>query len=285
MALVTSKELLDAASEGGYAIGMFDFHNIETLEAIFDAAENRQSPVIIGVVTPLLHRVNIEETVGMARSLAMRATVPCAVHIDHGRTLEVVVKGMVAGVTSVMFDGSATPLDENIRTTSQVVEIARTIGVSTEAELGYVGFNRDDTVHNEIDSSRYTEVEEAITFSRETGVDMLAIAVGTVHGIYKQKPNIDFPRIQAIHELDNVHLVLHGASGIPVPDIKKAISCGIRKINYFTELACAAHSYLQDRLAEDTEPVPFYKYMPGIRSAVQAVVEQILDVLGSAGRA
>ncbi len=285
MALVSMKELLEDAERGAYGLGMFDFYDLESLEAIFDAAENLASPVIIGMVTPLLHRITIEQIVGLACGMARASTVPVAVHLDHGRTWDVVERVMRAGATSVMYDGSSLPLSENIDTTRRVVQAARPLGVTTEAELGYVGTNHEQATSDDVSPALFTKPEEVALFVERTGVDALAIAVGNAHGIYKRTPKLDFGLIERIRTETKVHLVLHGASGIPPHDVQRAIALGIRKINYFTEIACATHGLLRDKLAANPAPVPFYTFLPDIRKVIQKTVETCIRIVGSAGRA
>jgi fructose-bisphosphate aldolase, class II len=285
MALVSMKELLGGAEGDAYGLGMFDFYNLESLEAIFDAAEHLASPVIVGIVTPLLHRATIEQIVGLACSMARASSVPVAVHLDHGRQPEVVERVMNAGATSVMYDGSALPLGENIDNTRHVVQAARKLGVSTEAELGYVGTNHEEATSDDVSPSLFTRPEEAKLFVEQTGVDALAIAVGNAHGIYKKAPKLDFGLIERIRGQTTAHLVLHGASGIPPEDIQRAIALGIRKVNYFTEIACASHTLLRDKLAMCSAPVPFYSFLPDIRKVIQETVEICIRTVGSAGKA
>jgi fructose-bisphosphate aldolase class II len=285
MALVTMKELLEEAERGAYGLGMFDFYSLESLEAIFDAAENLASPVIIGIVTPLLHRVTVEQIVELLCSMARESTVPAAVHLDHGRQRDVVERVMNAGATSVMYDGSALPLEQNIGNTVRIVHAARKLGVSTEAELGYVGTNHEQAASDDVSPALFTKPQEAKLFVERTGVDALAIAVGNAHGIYKKTPKLDFALIERIREQTTAHLVLHGASGIPPKDIQRAIALGIRKVNYFTEIACASHTLLRDKLGMSPAPVPFYSFIPDIRRAIQETVETCIQTLGSAGKA
>lgn len=285
MALVTMKELLEDADRGAYALGMFDFYSIESLEAILDAAENLESPVIIGIVTPLLHRVTIEQIVALMCSMARESKVPVAVHLDHGKRWDVVERVMKAGATSVMYDGSTLPLEQNIEGTLRIVQAARAFGVTTEAELGYVGTNHEETTADDVTPALFTKPQEVRLFAERTGVDALAIAVGNAHGIYKRPPKLDFELIGKIREQTTAHLVLHGASGIPPLDIQKAIALGIRKVNYFTEIACASHALLRDKLGMSPTPVPFYSFIPDIRSAVQETVETCIRILGSDGKA
>jgi len=285
MALVTMGELLVRAERGAYGLGMFDFYNLESLEAILDAAENLDAPVVVGIVTPLLHRATVEQIVGLAVSMARASTVPVAVHLDPGRDPDMGERVMRAGATSVMYDGSALSLDENIENTVRVIAVARKLGITTEAELGYVGTNHEEATSDDVSPARFTRPEEATLFVERTGVDALAIAVGNAHGIYKKPPKLDFDLIERIHHQIAAHLVLHGASGIPAEDIRHAIAAGIRKVNYFTEIACAPHALLRDRLVASSSPVPFYTFLPGIRNAIQNIVETCLRTLGSAGKA
>jgi fructose-bisphosphate aldolase class II len=284
MPLVSMKELLDRARTGAYAVGMFDFYSLESLEAIFDAAEQLGAPVIVGIVTPLLHRVTAGELVRLACSMAQRSSSPAAVHLDHGRDFDTVIRVMAAGATSVMYDGSSLPVEENIENTAQIVRAAASLGVSTEAELGYVPGAGEEAGTDETSAVVFTDPKEAGLFVARTGVDALAIAVGNAHGIYRSAPQLDFRRIGEIRENTEAHLVLHGASGIPPEDIRRAIDLGVRKVNFFTEVACATHALIREIAAEHPVAVPFYRFLPELRTAIRTVVQDCITTLGSAGK-
>ncbi|MDD3839981.1 MAG: class II fructose-bisphosphate aldolase [Clostridia bacterium] len=238
MALATLKEVLDKADRDGYAVGMFGIFNLEMVYGVIQAAEQTGSPVILGFGEAHMQHANIEDIALLMRKAAQRASIPVVVHFDHGITYDNVVKAIKSGFTSVMIDASPYKLQENIEITREIVKIADALGVSVEAELGHVG-GLEAMYQVEYGASQelYTKVQDAAKFVDETGVDALAVAVGTAHGTYKYKPSLDLKRIQDIKKAVNIPLVLHGGSGLSEGEFKSAIKNGIRKINIFTSLS------------------------------------------------
>ena len=233
MSLVTLNQLRNSG-EKRRGVGLFNVAGLEFAEAILAAAEELDTPVILGLPERFFQFYDLENVVHLCVDLARRAKVPTVVHIDHGKSFDCVVKALRHGVSSVMFDGSTLSYEENVRQTAEIVRIAHTMGVSVEGELGYVGRGDD---FNPEDASNYTEPAQAADFVKRTGVDALAVAVGTAHGIYKAPPKLDFQRLQAIRKAVEVLLVLHGGSGLSELDFQRAIACGIDKVNIFTELS------------------------------------------------
>ncbi|MFS8540625.1 MAG: class II fructose-1,6-bisphosphate aldolase, partial [Tissierellales bacterium] len=236
--LVTGKELLDHANKNGYAVGAFNINNMEIVQAIIEAAEETNSPVILQASQGGIKYAGIEYITALGKVAAEKAKVPVALHLDHGTDFDQVMLCIRYGFTSVMIDGSKHPLRENIELTKKVVDVAHAVGVSVEAELGKIGGTEDDITVDELEAT-FTDPDEAKIFVEETGVDSLAIAVGTAHGVYKGEPKLDFDRIRKIKELVGIPLVLHGSSGVPADSIKKAIEAGINKINIDTDLRIA----------------------------------------------
>lgn len=239
--LVTLKEILKIAEERKIAIGSFNTPNMTTLKGVIAAAEEKNEPVIImhAQVHEEMGLCAMEEIVPLMVVFAKRAKVPVCVHLDHGEDLNYVKRGLELGCTSVMYDGSALDETTNTANTRVAVEYAKQFGASVEAEVGSMGA-RESSAAGEQDESIYTDPETAARFVRETGIDALACAFGTVHGVYLREPKLDFDRLARIKELVNVPLVMHGGSGVSVPDYKKVIALGIRKINYYTYMAKAA---------------------------------------------
>jgi len=239
--LVTLKEILKIAEERKIAIGSFNTPNMTTLKGVIAAAEEKNEPVIImhAQVHEEMGLCAMEEIVPLMVVFAKRAKVPVCVHLDHGEDLNYVKRGLELGCTSVMYDGSALDEATNTANTRVAVEYAKQFGASVEAEVGSMGA-RESSAAGEQDESIYTDPETAARFVRETGIDALACAFGTVHGVYLREPKLDFDRLARIKELVNVPLVMHGGSGVSVPDYKKVIALGIRKINYYTYMAKAA---------------------------------------------
>jgi fructose-bisphosphate aldolase class II len=233
--LVSGKEILQKAHEGGYAVGAFNISNLEMVQAAITAAEEENSPIILQTSQSAISYGGSEELSAIVSSLAKKAEVPVALHLDHGTSWDVVMKCLRDGWTSVMFDGSKYEFEKNIEITKRVVEIAHPMGVSVEAELGKIG-GVEDHINVKDKDATMTDPDEAVEFVKKTGVDYLAIAIGTAHGIYKGDPDLDFDRLKVIKERLNMPIVLHGASGVPEEDIKRAVKLGVNKINIDTEL-------------------------------------------------
>ncbi|EIJ77616.1 fructose-1,6-bisphosphate aldolase, class II (plasmid) [Bacillus methanolicus] len=284
MPLVSMKDMLNRGKENGYAVGQFNINNLEFGQAILQAAEEEKSPVIIGVsVGAANYMGGFKLIVDMVKSLmdAYNVTVPVAIHLDHGPSLEKCVQAIHAGFTSVMIDGSHLPLEENIELTKRVVEIAHAVGVSVEAELGRIGGQEDDVVAE----SFYAVPSECEQLVRETGVDCFAPALGSVHGPYKGEPNLGFDRMKEIMELTGVPLVLHGGTGIPTKDIQKAISLGTAKINVNTESQIAATKAVREVLNNDAKLFDPRKFLTPAREAIKETIKGKMREFGSSGKA
>ena len=234
MALVNMKEMMIAAKEGKYAIGQFNINNAEWTSAILDKAQELKAPVILGVSSGAAKYMGGWNTVvGIVRGIIIdhNITIPVALHLDHGASFEMCKAAIDAGFTSVMIDGSHHPLEENIAMVKQVVDYAHLRNVSVEAELGKVGGQEDDVIAE----TMYADPAECIRMVKETGIDCLAPALGSVHGPYKGEPKLGFVEMEEIGNTCGVPLVLHGGSGIPSDQIKRSISLGTAKINVNTE--------------------------------------------------
>lgn len=282
--LVTGIEILERAHKEGYAVGAFNTSNLEITQAIVEAAEETRSPVIIQVSEGGLKYAGIEAISAIVRTLAEKATVPIALHLDHGTDFNTIMKCLRNGWTSVMIDASKFPLEENIQRTRKIVEIAHSMGVSVEAEIGKIGGTEDHITVDEREASM-TDPEEALRFAKETGVDYLAIAIGTAHGPYKGEPKLDFERLKRIKELLNMPLVLHGASGVPEEAIKKAVSLGINKINIDTDVRQAFTARLRRLLEEDKEVYDPRKILGPCKEAMKEVIKQKMILFGSSLKA
>lgn len=231
MALVTMKELLHRAISENRGFGAFSVGNMEMVRGIVRAAEEMNTPIILQIAEVRFPNSPLELMGPMMVQAAKEASVDIAVHLDHGLTLETVKKALELGFTSVMFDGSRKPFEENISCTKQVVEMAALYGATVEAELGLVGGSEDGKTDHGI---RCTDPEDAVVFCERTGVDALAVAIGNAHGDYPVAPHLAFDVLEEIHKKVNIPLVLHGGSGISDLDFQKAISLGIRKVNIAT---------------------------------------------------
>lgn len=282
--LVSGKEILQHANENNYAVGAFNVNNMEIVQAIIEAAEETKSPVILQASQGGLQYAGVEYIAALGKVAAENASVPVAIHLDHGTDFDQVIKCVRNGFTSIMIDGSKYDLEGNIDITNKVMEVCQPIGVSVEAELGKIGGTEDD-ITVEAKDATFTDPEEAKEFVDRTGVDSLAIAVGTAHGVYKGDPELDFERIKTIKELLNMPLVLHGSSGVPAKDIKKAVSLGINKINIDTDLRIAFSKAIQKFVTENPEVIDPRKIIGPAREAMKEKVKEKMELFGSVGQA
>ena len=269
MALVNMCEMLAAARAEKRAVGAFNVANYELSRAVLKAAEAENQPVIIQLYMRLFDSEKAYDLCGMLQRLAIRAKVPVALHLDHGATVKQAKDALAWGYTSVMYDGSRLPYAENVGNTSFVAQYAHATGASCEGEIGHVAQG---------DETALTDVEEAVSFAHDTGVDALAVSIGTAHGYYKAEPKLDIARCQAIADaLPEVPLVLHGGSGTPLADVRRSIEAGIAKINIATEFM---DTYLKATRAElnrlDGKFVPVDKFYDPVVDACAAHVQRLI---------
>lgn len=284
MPLVTVKELLDNAEKGGYAVGAFNCNNMEIVQAIIKAAEAESAPVIIQASQGAIKYAGLEYIVGLVKIAADNTKLPIALHLDHGTSFDQCIKCIRYGFSSVMIDGSKLPIEENIALTNKVLEVARSVGVSVEAELGKIGGTEDDITVSEKEAM-LTEPEEAKYFVEKTGVDALAIAIGTAHGPYKGVPKLDFDRLKMIKSLVDVPIVLHGSSGVPNGDIQKAIQLGVRKVNIDTNIRQAFVAGIKEMIVSKPEEYDPRKILgPAMDSAIKIIRDNI-RTFGSSNKA
>jgi fructose-bisphosphate aldolase class II len=282
--LVTGREILQDAHKNNYAVGAFNVNNMEIVQAIIEAAEETNSPVILQASQGGLKYAGVEYIAELGKLAARNAKVPVALHLDHGTDFDQVMLCIRHGFTSVMIDGSKFELDENIAITKKVIEVAHAVGVSVEAELGKIGGTEDNITVEEKDAT-FTDPEEAKRFVDETNVDYLAIAVGTAHGLYKGEPKLDYDRIKTIKEVLDIPLVLHGSSGVPEESIKKAVSLGINKINIDTDLRVAFANAIKNFLKENPDNIDPRKILGPAKDAMKEAVAEKMHLFGSVGRA
>ncbi|WP_101842595.1 ketose-bisphosphate aldolase [Halobacillus sp. Marseille-P3879] len=283
--LVTMKELLQVAYKEKFAVGSFNVSNSELVRAILATAEKKKSPAILQIHPNEIDLVG-DEFVSYCKEAAYKAKVPVVIHLDHGESMDDVIRAIRNGYTSVMMDGSHLPYEENVRKTREAVEYAHSVGVSVEGELGTIGDNGNSS---EGGSSQilYTDPEQAIDFVERTNVDTLAVAIGTSHGFYPKhlEPKIQIDRLQKIYNNVKVPLVLHGGSDNPDEDIKESTKYGIAKINLSSDMKRAFFNQLRDTLsqkAEDFEPDVLF---PEANEAARRVLENKMDLFGSTGKA
>lgn len=285
MVLVNLSKMLEKAMKKKYAVGAFNATDLNTARGIIEAAEAENSPVILQFAEVHKKYITIDQAAAMYLELAKKASVPVCIHLDHGENFETIIKAMHIGFTSVMVDASAKPFHENVAMTKKVLEIARTLNVSVEAELGVM--NAEDGTseldYNKMDST-YTNVEEASHFVSQTDVDALAIAFGTVHGLYKTEPNLNYERIKEIKNLTNKPLVMHGGSGLSDEEYKKSIESGITKINYYSTMAYEVTNGLRDFLNKNNDVFLFDIDMKTIE-LVKDNIRKKIRVFGSSNQA
>lgn len=278
--LVTLSEILEAAEQGKYGVGLFNMLNLETARAIIDAAEEEKSPVILGVAEVHLPAIPFKYAAPIMMQMAKEASVPVCLHFDHGTDYAKIMEALKAGFTSVMYDGSALPYEENIANTREISKAAHALGASVEAELGHVGGAEDGS--DDGYEAMYTEVDQVNDFINKADIDALAVAIGTAHGQYKSKPCLDIGRLADIYKVSEKPLVLHGGSGLSDDDFKNTIKNGIRKVNICTELCVAAHKAYAETQAKG---IAFENSIPTIKQAVQEVVKGKMQLFGSSGKA
>ncbi|HSJ37411.1 MAG TPA: class II fructose-bisphosphate aldolase [Planococcus sp. (in: firmicutes)] len=285
MALVSMKDMMIKGKEEGYAIGQFNLNNLEFTQAILQAAQEENSPVICGVSEGAARYMGgFTTVVNMVKGLMhdYKITVPVAIHLDHGSSFEKCKEAIDAGFTSVMIDASHHPFEENIEITKQVVDYAHKHNVSVEAELGTVGGQEDDII---ADGVIYADPQECKQLVEGTGIDCLAPALGSVHGPYKGEPNLGFKEMEEISQLCDVPLVLHGGTGIPLKDIQRSVALGTSKINVNTESQISSAKAVREVLDNDKIVYDPRKYMGPAREAIKNTVIGKMREFGSSGKA
>ena len=276
--LVNLDYVLKRAQEGGYAVGLFNTTDTDMLEGVLAAAEELRAPVIIGTAEVLLPYGELKLIAPSVRAAAERATVPVVLHYDHGLTVERCIEALDLGFTSIMFDGSAGDPENNIELTRKVVEMCHAKGVTVEGEIGHVG---NANVEGDQENN-YTTPEEAKAFIEATGVDALAVAIGTAHGAYKKKPCLDLERLAAIRSEVDTPLVLHGGSGLTDDDFRNTIKNGIAKVNIFTDLCLAGERACKKGLEDKVG----YLEMRNLKVAeIKAETMKKMKVFGCDGKA
>ena len=233
--LVSTRQLLLDAQKGKYAVPAFNVHNMETIQTVVEAAVELRSPIIVAATPGTMKYAGPEFFIKLVEICANKYDIPIAMHLDHHESYDEIVNAIQLGTKSAMIDASHFDFEENIRRVKEVVDYAHRFDVTVEGELGVLGGQEDDLVRDDKDS-KYTNPVQAKEYVERTGIDSLAVAIGTAHGVYKEEPKLDFERLAEIRAVVDVPLVLHGASGVPADQVKKAIELGITKVNIATEL-------------------------------------------------
>ena len=282
--LVNMKEMLAAAQQGHYAVGLFNTPDLDMMQGILEAAEAKKAPVIIGPAEVQLPYGTLALTGAALVEAAKRAKVPVCVHFDHGYSFDCCVEAMKLGYSSIMYDASMKDFETNIKETAEMVKFAHAMGVTVEGEVGHVGRHglsaAEEGENGDCDDC--TTAEDAARFCAESGVDALAVAIGTVHGVYKSKPNLNIKRLTEIRSATDCPLVLHGGSGLSVEDFKATVREGIAKVNYFTDLSITADKAAKEAFAAGKT----YLDVRNCRvAAIRKLTEEKIDLFGCAGRA
>lgn len=270
--LVTSKELFNLAEEGKFAIPATNFIDLDSARTYVDTAEELKLPLILAFAQQHEEFISLEEAALIGKYLAEKSSMPVVLHLDHGQDFDFIKRAISLGFSSVMIDASKDTLEENIRKTKEVVEYAHQHGVVVEAEIGHVGSNQSYEDKNETDSI-YTEVADAKYFAEQTGVDSLAVSIGTAHGLYKGTPKLNFERLFDIYQAVDIPLVLHGGSSSGDANLTKCVDNGIRKINIFTDFLNAAYLEIKKDKVND-----YVEMKAEANTAMKATLQRYFEV-------
>jgi tagatose 1,6-diphosphate aldolase GatY/KbaY len=281
LSLVTSEKMLFAAQKDGYAVGAFNVENMEMVQAVVAAAEELRAPVLIQTTPSTVRYGGLNYYFANVQAAACAASVPIALHLDHGDSYDLAMQALRAGYTSIMIDGSHNAFEDNIAVTKNVVGACKPNAIPVEAELGKVGGKEDDL---EGGTGGYTVPEEAKEFVERTGISSLAVAIGTAHGVYSGVPKLDRERLSEIRRLVNIPLVLHGASGLSNEEVRECIKRGICKVNFATELRMAYSDAVKKVLADKPQTFDPKAYGTAARENVKQLVMNRMRVCGCVGR-
>lgn len=283
MSLVTTKQLLLDAQKGCYAIGAFNVENMEMVQAVIAAAEELCSPVIMQTTPSTVKYAGLDYFYANVKVAAERTSVPVVMHLDHGSSFELAMQALRVGYTSIMIDGSHESFENNIAVSKAVADACHPSGIPVEAELGKVGGKEDDLDGG--NDNPYTDPQQAKEFALATGVDSLAIGIGTAHGIYQGVPKLDVERLSEIRKVVSIPLVLHGTSGVPDEAVRECIRRGICKVNYATDLRIAFTKGVNEVLGQKPDTIDPKKYNAQGREEVKKYVMNKIKICGSTGKA
>jgi fructose-bisphosphate aldolase class II len=284
MNLVPMADILQDAHKRTYAVGGFNINNMEFLQGIIRGAEELNSPLILQASEGAIRYIGMDYVIKMVEAATAHTSIPVALHLDHGSGFESIMNCIRAGFSSVMIDASKHSFEDNIALTKKVVEAAHSVGVSVEAELGTIGGTEDDHTVEEKDAM-YTDPDQAKEFVEATGVDALAIAIGTAHGVYEGEPELDFERLDTIKQLIDMPVVLHGASGISAEDLQTGVKYGVNKVNVNTDFQQSFTSKIKEIFEEKPALYDPRKYCGPGRDAITEKVKEKIKILGSNDKA
>lgn len=283
MPLVTTKQMLLDAQKGNYAVGAFNVENMEMVMAVMEAAEELKSPVIMQTTPSTVKYAGLDFFLANVKAAAERASVPVAMHLDHGSSFELAMQAYRTGYTSIMIDGSHGSFEENIAVSKAVADACTPSGIPVEAELGKVGGKEDDLDGG--DDNPYTDPDQAVEFVKRTGITSLAVAIGTAHGVYKGEPKLDLDRLSEIREVVDIPLVLHGTSGVPDETVTECVNRGICKVNYATDLRIAFTKGVSEVFSENPDVIDPKKYNACGKERVKEYIMSKMKVCKSVGKA
>lgn len=283
MPLVTTKQMLLDAQKGNYAVGAFNVENMEMVMAVMEAAEELKSPVIMQTTPSTVKYAGLDFFLANVKAAAERASVPVAMHLDHGSSFELAMQAYRTGYTSIMIDGSHGSFEENIAVSKAVADACTPSGIPVEAELGKVGGKEDDLDGG--NDNPYTDPDQAVEFVKHTGITSLAVAIGTAHGVYKGEPKLDLDRLSEIREVVDIPLVLHGTSGVPDETVTECVNRGICKVNYATDLRIAFTKGVSEVFSENPDVIDPKKYNACGKERVKEYVMSKMKVCKSVGKA
>lgn len=282
--IISTKDILLKARGEGYGVPAFNMHNLETMQAILEGSLEEKSPLILAVTPGTVKYVGLDYLTALVKVAAKKHRLPLALHLDHCSDLDFLKTCINKGFKSVMIDASLEEYEENIRITKEAVDYAHRFGATVEAELGTVGGQEEERIVKDREAL-LTDPDMAVDFVNRTGVDSLAVAIGTAHGVYKLEPKLDFERLEEMKRRVKVPLVLHGASGISSAKLKKAIELGICKVNISTELKIPFTNSIKEYFKENPEANDLRKYLTPGKEKVKKVVREKIRICGSNNKA
>ncbi len=281
--IMSTKNILMNAMKDGYAVPAFNIHNLETIQVVVETAFEMRSPVIFAGTPGTINYAGAEYIVAIVNAAASKYDIPMAIHLDHFEDTVEIKKHINTGFKSCMIDASRELFEDNIRITKSITQYAHLYGVTVEAELGVLGGQEDNLVVDAKNAS-YTNPDSAAEFIKRTGIDSLAVAIGTAHGLYKGKPILDLERLKKIREIVDIPLVLHGASDVPDELVRKAIELGINKVNIATDLKIPFSSAIKKYFKENPDESDPRKYLSPAKAAMKEIVKHKIQICGSANR-
>ena len=283
MPLIHMGDMLRQAYENRYAVAAFDVVSLDFITGIVAAAEKKQAPIIISLAESHFEYFDFEKLMSAVVEAARSTSIPVAIHLDHGESMESAIRGINLGCTGVMIDSSNLPLEDNIHHTKAVVDMAHACGIPVEGELGYVPGVEGEDAERHPGEVVYTTTAEAKSYVDATGIDFLAVSIGTVHGRMKGEPKLDIDRLAEINQALQIPLVIHGGTGLSDDQFRQLIDNGVTKINYFTALSDAAGRCIHDN-AQTLGPVSYTSLVKGVDQAIQQEAERCIEIWGSAGK-